>query len=45
LVAGSVCAGKETYEANLNPDNPLGTISSIEHVLRSLDRRAEQEQQ
>jgi len=26
------------------PDNPLGTISSIEHVLRSLDRRAEAEQ-
>jgi hypothetical protein len=36
--------GKETYKANLNPDNPLGTIQSIEHVLRSLDRRAEDEQ-
>ena len=37
--------GKETYKANLNPENPLGTIQSIEHVLRSLDRRAEEEQQ
>ena len=36
--------GKETYTANLNPENPLGTISSIEHVLRSLDRKAEEEQ-
>ena len=37
--------GKATYKATLNPDNPLGTTASIEHVLRSLDRRAEQEQQ
>jgi len=36
--------GKETYKANLNPDNPLGTIASIEQTLRSLDRRAEDEQ-
>jgi hypothetical protein len=36
--------GKETYKANLNPDNPLGTIQSIEHVLRGLDRKAEDEQ-
>jgi hypothetical protein len=35
--------GKETYKANLNPENPLGTIASIEHTLRSLDRRAEDE--
>jgi hypothetical protein len=35
--------GKETYKANLNPDNPLGTVQSIEHVLRSLDRRADDE--
>lgn len=35
--------GKETYKANLNLDNPLGTISSIEHTLRALDRRAEDE--
>ena len=25
--------GQETYKANLNPENPLGTISSIEHTL------------
>jgi N12 class adenine-specific DNA methylase len=37
--------GKETYKANLNPDNPLGTIQSIEHVLRNLDRLVEEEQQ
>ena len=37
--------GKETYKANLNLENPLGTIASIEHTLRGLDRRAEQEQQ
>jgi hypothetical protein len=37
--------GKEIYKANLNPDNPLGTISSIEHILRGLDRRGEDAQQ
>ena len=37
--------GKDTYQANLNLDSPLGTISSIEHVLRGLDRRAEDERQ
>jgi hypothetical protein len=36
--------GSEAYKANLNPDNPLGTISSIEHTLRGLDRRAEEGQ-
>jgi hypothetical protein len=36
--------GKETYKANLNPENPLGTIQSIEHTLRGLDRRADDEQ-
>jgi hypothetical protein len=36
--------GKETYKANLNPENPLGTVSSIEHTLRGLDRRAEEDQ-
>jgi chromosome segregation ATPase len=34
-----------TYQVNLNPESPLGTISSIEHVLRSLERRAEEERQ
>jgi hypothetical protein len=37
--------GKEVYKANLNPENPLGTIASIEHTLRGLDRRAEDGQQ
>jgi len=36
--------GREAYKANLNLENPLGTISSIEHTLRALDRRAEDEQ-
>jgi N12 class adenine-specific DNA methylase len=36
--------GKEIYKANLNPENPLGTIASIEHTLRALDRKAEDEQ-
>ncbi len=36
--------GRETYKANLNLENPLGTISSIEHALRALDRKAESEQ-
>jgi len=35
--------GKETYKANLNFESPLGTIASIEHTLRGLDRRAEDE--
>ena len=37
-----IVRGRETYKANLNPENPLGTILSIEHTLRSLDRRAEE---
>jgi hypothetical protein len=41
---GLFIRGKETYKANLNPENPLGTISSIEHTLRSLNRRAEEEE-
>jgi len=36
--------GNETYKASLNPDNPLGTVQSVEHVLRGLDRKAEDEQ-
>ena len=35
--------GKYTYEANLNPENALGTIASIEHALRRLDRDSEEE--
>jgi N12 class adenine-specific DNA methylase len=41
---GIFIRGKETYTANLNPENPLGTIASIEHTLRGLERRAEEEQ-
>jgi N12 class adenine-specific DNA methylase len=36
--------GKETYQANLNPASPQGTIASIDSVLRGLDRKAEEEQ-
>ena len=36
--------GKEMYRANLNPESPQGTIASIEHILRGLDRKAEEEQ-
>jgi hypothetical protein len=35
--------GKETYRAHLNAENPIGTIQSIEHALRALDRLAEEE--
>ena len=37
--------GRETYQANPNFENPLGTIQSIEHTLRVLDRKAEDERQ
>src|SRR5208337_5464564 len=37
--------GAQTYRAQFNPENPLGTMQSIEHALRSLNRRAEEEQQ
>lgn len=33
-----------TYSANLNPANPIGTVQSIEHTLRNLDRLAAEEQ-
>ena len=36
--------GRATYKANLNPESPLGTMASIDSVLRSLDKRAEEEQ-
>ena len=35
--------GTHTYETNLNTENAFGTIASIEHTLRSLDRFAEEE--
>jgi hypothetical protein len=37
--------GNGLYSANLNAENPLGTIQSIEHALRSLDKLADQEQE
>ncbi len=36
--------GTQTYETNLNTENALGTIASIESTLRRLDRFAEEEQ-
>lgn len=36
--------GRATYSANLNAMNPIGTIQSIEHALRTLDKLATQEQ-
>ena len=37
--------GALTYRAQLNPENPLGTIQSIEHTIRSLDRREQEERE
>jgi len=30
--------GRATYSANLNATNPIGTVQSVEHALRNLDR-------
>ncbi len=30
--------GKDTYRAHINAENPVGTMQSIEHTLRALDR-------
>jgi hypothetical protein len=32
--------GRATYSANLNAANPIGTVQSIEHTLRNLDKAA-----
>jgi hypothetical protein len=32
--------GRVTYSANLNAANPMGTVQSIEHTLRNLDKLA-----
>src|SRR5947209_4510478 len=32
--------GRATYSANLNSANPVGTVQSIEHTLRSLEKLA-----
>jgi N12 class adenine-specific DNA methylase len=37
--------GAATYSVQLNAENPVGTIQSIEHALRSLEKAAEQEQE
>jgi N12 class adenine-specific DNA methylase len=37
--------GKATYEANLNEENALGTMASIDYVFRRLDRELTDEQQ
>jgi hypothetical protein len=37
--------GALTYRAQLNADNALGTMQSIEQLLRHLERRAEQERE
>ena len=36
--------GNATYSANLNPANPVGTIQSLEHTLRSLDKVSAEQQ-
>ena len=36
--------GAQTYRAQLNSDNPLGTMQSIEHTLRNLDKLAAEQQ-
>jgi hypothetical protein len=36
--------GQITYSAKLNPVNPVGTIQSIEHTLRNLDKLADDQQ-
>jgi hypothetical protein len=37
--------GAGTYPAHLNPENTVGTVQSIEHTLRSLERVATQQQE
>ena len=36
--------GQATYPANLNATNPVGTVQSIEHALRNLDKLAAEQQ-
>ena len=40
---GLFIRGAGTYSAHVNADNPVGTMQSIEHTLRALDRAAEDE--
>jgi N12 class adenine-specific DNA methylase len=37
--------GALNYRVQLNPENPVGTMQSIEYILRHLDRRAEEERE
>ena len=37
--------GAGTYTARFNPDNAIGSMQSIEHTLRALDRAAADQQQ
>jgi hypothetical protein len=37
--------GSGTYAAHLNAENPIGTIQSIEHTLRTLDRATAENQE
>jgi N12 class adenine-specific DNA methylase len=37
--------GAATYKAQLNAENPVGTMQSIEYALRSLDRTVEDERE
>jgi hypothetical protein len=37
--------GAGTYAAHLNPDRPIGTVQSIEHTLRALERVAAEERE
>jgi hypothetical protein len=36
--------GRATYPANLNAENPIGTVQSIDHTLRNLDKLAAEQQ-
>jgi hypothetical protein len=36
--------GRATYSANLNAANPVGTVQSLEHTLRNLDKLAAEQQ-
>src|SRR5690606_36512744 len=38
-----ILRGAGSYKINMNAENPLGTMQSVEHALRSLDRAAEDE--
>jgi hypothetical protein len=37
--------GSGLYAAHLNPETPVGTVQSIEHTLRALDKFAVQEEE